>query len=159
MMKFARLFFYFAAVLLLLTAAAKFISSFGHARILLQRDPLTGFKFQDLFRVVGLIEASVALICFFSRRIWFQAGLVAWLATSLLGYRVWLAWIDYHGPCRCLGNLTDALHISPYAADMIMKTILTYLLLGSYSILFLLWRQKQIKNTVLRQSDISTPVP
>lgn len=142
-MKIARLFVYSAAIILLLTAAAKFISSAGQAKMLLQRDPLTGFQFRDLFRIVGGIEVAVALVCCFGKRIWLPAGLVAWLTTSFLGYRLGLSWTGYHRPCSCLGNLTDALRISPQTADMAMKIILAYLLIGSYASLFWFWRQKR----------------
>jgi hypothetical protein len=67
--------------------------------------------------------------------------LVAWLATSLLAYRIGLVAVGYHRPCPCLGNLTDALHIPPQIADTAMKIILAYLLIGSYATLFWLWRQ------------------
>jgi len=142
-MKTARLFIYSAGAILLLTAAAKFISSFGHGTILQARDPLVGFQFRDLFRIVGGIETAVALVCIFSRRIWFPAGLVAWLATSFVAYRLGLWWVGYHKPCACLGNLTDALHISPQKADTAMKIILVYLLVGSYAILFWCWKQNR----------------
>jgi hypothetical protein len=137
-----RLFFYSAAIVLLVTAMAKFISSFGHGIILQTRDPLTGFQFQDLFRLVGSIEFAVALVCVFSKRISLPAGFVAWLATNFLAYRIGFAAVGYHRPCSCLGNLTDALHISPQVADTSMKIILAYLLLGSYASLFWLWRQR-----------------
>jgi hypothetical protein len=140
-MKNAHRFLYSAAVVLLLTAAAKFVSSFGHGTILQTRDPLTGFQFQDLFRMVGGIEVAVALVCIFSKRTWLPAGLVAWLATGFLAYRIGLVAVGYHRPCSCMGNLTDALHIPPQTADTAMKIILAYLLIGSYASLFWLWRQ------------------
>jgi len=142
-MKIARLFICSAAMLLLLTAISKFISSMGHGPILYIHDPLTDFKFRNLFRIVGGIEIAVALVCIFSKRTWLSAGLVAWLATSFLAYRIGLAVIGYHRPCSCLGNLTDALHIPPQTADTAMKIILAYLLIGSYATLFWLWRQRK----------------
>jgi hypothetical protein len=142
-MKIARMFLYSAGVLLLITATAKFVSSFGHGRILLQLDPLTGFQFRDLFRIAGGVETAVALVCFCNKRIWLPAGLVAWLSTSFLAYRVGIVWMGWHRPCPCLGNLTDALHIPPQTADTAMKIILAYLLLGSYASLFWLWRQRK----------------
>ena len=142
-MKIARWFLYSAVAVLLLTAAAKFVSSFGHGTILQTRDPLTGFQFQDLFRIVVGIEAAVALVCIFSKRIWLPAGLVAWLATGFLAYRIGLVAVGYHRPCSCMGNLTDALHIPPQTADTAMRIILAYLLIGSYAILFWLWRQRK----------------
>ena len=38
-----------------------------------------------------------------------------------------------------MGNLTDALHLEPEVADNLMKVILAYLLLGSYSLLVWQW--------------------
>jgi hypothetical protein len=62
---------------------------------------------------------------------------------TTLVYRLGLWWMDWHRPCNCLGNLTDALHISPQAADNVMKVLLAYLLIGSYALLSWHWRQKQ----------------
>jgi hypothetical protein len=91
--------------------------------------------------MVGGIEVAVALVCIFSKRTWLPAGLVAWLATGFLAYRIGLVAVGYHRPCSCMGNLTDALHIPPQTADTAMKIILAYLLIGSYASLFWLWRQ------------------
>ena len=89
------------------------------------------------------MELIVALICFFGRRIGLQSGLVAWLATNFLLYRLSLGWIGYEKPCGCLGNLTDALHLSPQTADTAMKIVLAYLLIGSYTALFWHWQQRK----------------
>ncbi|OQA30465.1 MAG: hypothetical protein BWY57_02830 [Betaproteobacteria bacterium ADurb.Bin341] len=149
-MRIARLFLYLAGVVLLLAGAAKCLSSFGHARILLERDPIVGFEFRTLFWVVGGIEFAVALVCFLSRRIWLSAGLVAWLATSFLAYRFGLWRIGYHKPCSCLGNLTEMLHVSPPAADAAMKVVLAYLLIGSYGLLLWQWRRgKGVESSAL----------
>jgi hypothetical protein len=50
-------------------------------------------------------------------------------------------WMHWKRPCGCLGNLTDALHISPVLADDIMKVVLAYLFISSYGLLGLLIRQ------------------
>lgn len=142
-MKIARLFLYSAAAVLLVAAMAKLISSTGQGKILLQADPLTGFQFGELFRIVSGIEVAVALVCFCSKRIWLSTGLVTWLATSFFAYRIGLMLVGWHKPCNCLGNFTDALHIPPQTADTAMKIILAYLLIGSYASLFWLWRQRK----------------
>jgi hypothetical protein len=139
-MRIVRPFLYTAAVLLLATSVAKIISSFGHSRILSQQDPLTGFLFRDLFRVVSVVEIAIALTCCLRKRILLSTSLVAWLATSFGIYRLVLLWAGYSRSCPCLGNLTDMLHISPQAADTAMKIVLGYLLLGSYATLFWLWK-------------------
>jgi len=162
-MKIARLYYYTAAVVLLLTATGKFISTIGHGPILYIHDPITDFKFSNLFRIAGSIEIAVALACVSVKRIWIQAGLVAWLSTTFLMYRIGLMLVGYHKPCSCLGNLTDALHIPPQTADTAMKIILAYLLVGSYAILFWLWRQRKrsdvFVNSKLPSSNSSSPLP
>ena len=159
-MKIARWFVYSAAVVLLLTATAKFVSSTGNGKILLAADPLTGFQFSNLFRIVGGIEVAVALVCIFSKRIRLPAGLVAWLATSFLAYRIGLVLVGWHKSCSCMGNLTDTLHILPQTADTAMKIILAYLLLGSYATLFWLWRRRgkaegRMRNEVVKSAGSS----
>jgi hypothetical protein len=57
-------------------------------------------------------------------------------------YRIGLDWVGYHKPCSCLGTLTDSLHIPPQTADGAMKMILGYLIVGSFSTLFWLWRHR-----------------
>ena len=134
----AKCFFFSSGGLLLATASAKLVSSSGNSHILENQDPLLFISFRQLFLAVGTIEIMVAAVCF-SGRTRLQARLVAWLATNILIYRLGLYWIGYQ-PCHCLGNLTDALHVPPQTADLVMKIILAYLLLGSYATLFWLWR-------------------
>ena len=94
-----------------------------------------------VFRLVGLVELVIAGICLFGKGIKLRTSLLAWLASTFVAYRLDLGWIGYQKRCPCLGNLTDALHVSPQTADTAMKIILAYLLLGSYATLFWLWRQ------------------
>lgn len=137
------LFIVSSGILLFLTAIAKLISAGGSARILQEPDPILTFKYYHVFWIVGLFELAAALICIFGKKIELQAGLVALLATNFVFYRLGLIWVGYRRPCKCFGNLTDALHIPPQTADTAMKIILAYLLIGSYATLFWLWRQKR----------------
>lgn len=141
-------FIYSAAMLLLITAASKIISARGNAHILLNTDPIFLISFRHLFYVVGLLEILVAFVCLYAVKVWMRVALLAWLASGFAMYRIGLLWIGYHRPCPCLGNLTDALHISPDAADTAMKIILAYLLIGSYASLFWLGLQKRKANQV-----------
>ncbi len=134
-----RRYFQAAGVVLLFTALAKLISAGGSAHIMLLTDPILPISFRNVFWLVGVIEIVVAAVCLFGKNVMLQAGLVVWLATNFVFYRFGLIWIGYHRPCSCLGNLTDALHISPQVADTAMKIILAYLLIGSYGILFHQW--------------------
>lgn len=142
-LKTIQFFMYSTAILLLIVALAKFISSFGTARILQTPDPILAIPFRYVFWIVGGIEIVVATVCLFSKRLLLKAGLVAWLATSFLIYRFCLLCVGYQKPCSCLGNLTDALHLSPQITNLAMKIILGYLLLGNYATLFWLWKQSR----------------
>jgi hypothetical protein len=136
------IFFLCSGVFLLITGVAKLVSADGNARILQNIDPILNLRFQEIFWIVGGLECGLAFICFLNKQILLRALLIASLASSFLVYRFGLWWVDYHRPCPCLGNLTDALHISPQIANTAMKIILAYLLIGSYGTLLWLWRQK-----------------
>ena len=140
---FLRYFIVSAGLILALTGIAKVWSGLGNSKLLAVADPIIGIQFGHLMLAVGLAEIVIALVCFFSKRQTVALGLVAWLATNFVFYRLGLWWVDWHRPCSCLGNLTDALHVSPQTADTAMKIILGYLLIGSYGTLFWLWRQNR----------------
>jgi len=129
--------------ILAITGIAKIWSGFGNSKFLAVVDPIIGIKFGQLMLAVATVEIAIALVCFFGKRQTLALGLVAWMSTNFVLYRLGLWWINWHRPCSCLGNLTDALHISPQTADNIMKVILAYLLIGSYGLLFWHWRQKR----------------
>lgn len=147
-MKAIKVFVRFAAIVLLLTAIAKIASSLSDGAILQTRDPITQLKFGWLFRVVGVLEVMVALYGFFGKKTWMSVGILAWLATSFLSYRISLVAVGYHKPCSCLGSFTDSLHIPQQIADTAMKGVLAFLLIGSYTSLIWLWRQKRGEQSV-----------
>ena len=139
-----RKWFVFSSGLVLgITGVAKMWGGLGNSKFLAVIDPILGIKFRHLMLAAGLVEFAVALVCFFSNRQKLALGLVAWLSTNFVVYRLGLWWMDWKRPCSCLGNLTDALHISPQVADNIMKVGLAYLLIGSYWLLFWHWRSKR----------------
>jgi hypothetical protein len=140
-----------AAVILIITGAAKVWSAFGHTKLLFVADPIFGLKFGQLILAVGLIEILIALACIINWRSALSIGLVAWMSTCFEVYRIGLWWVGWKKPCSCLGNLMDALHIPPLIADMAMKIILVYLLFGSYTGLFWLWRRRKYISGLLIQ--------
>lgn len=121
---------------------AKMWSAFGTSKVLAVADPIFGMRFQTLMLVVGLVEVVVASMCLLSRNMRTSLLLVAWLATSFLLYRLGSWWIGWEMPCGCLGNLADAIHISPETADNFIKAVLAYLLVGSYGLLFWRWKHQ-----------------
>jgi hypothetical protein len=143
MLKLHRYFVLTAGVVFSITGIAKIISVFGTQMMLLQSDPLIGISFRHLLLLAGLVELAIACLCLFTNRLKLNTLLIAWMSTTFLVYRMGLWQMHWQRPCHCLGNLTDALHISPETADTAMKIILGYLLLGSYATLFWLWKEKR----------------
>jgi hypothetical protein len=137
-MKCVRFFIFSSALILLVTASAKLAVSAGHASILMEPDPIIGVSVKHLIVTVAIIELCIVITCL-SKSIMVPIMLIAWLSTNLLAYRIILALIGYSGPCHCLGNLTENLHIPAQTTDTVMKIILSYLLAGSYGIFFFYW--------------------
>jgi len=111
--KLNRFFFVSAGILMLITSTAKLVSGFGAMHVLEVNDPILRISFRHVFWIIGSLELFIALACFFVGQTWFQAVMVAFLATNFILYRIGLVWIGWHKPCSCMGNLTDVLHISP----------------------------------------------
>jgi hypothetical protein len=132
-----------AGAILATTALAKVWSAFGTAKSLAVADPIIGVQFRNLLLAVGVAELIIASVCLLSTNTKVTTMLIAWITTNFLAYRLGLSWMDWHRPCGCLGNLTETLHISPQAADTVMRIVLGYLLVGSYGSLFWTWRQER----------------
>lgn len=128
-----RLFIQSAGILLLVTAIAKLISSTGNAHMLNLSDPILFLSYRQVFCVIGTLELIIGVICLSNKSIGLQAGLVGCLSASFVVYRIGLIVVGYHMPsCSCLGNLTEALHISAKTANTAI---------GSYGTLLWLWWQ------------------
>jgi hypothetical protein len=133
-----------AGAVLVAQGVAKVQSSFGQAELLAVPDPILGLSFGKLVSLVGLTEIAIALLCF-SRRVdpGLKIGLVAWMATIFLVYRVGLLWIDWQPPGGRMESPAGGFHLSDLTADRIIKGMLAYLLVGSYGILFWQWWRKR----------------
>jgi len=133
-------------VIFFVTGVAKLWSSYGSSRVLLEYDPIFGTSFYRLMQVAGAVEVGLAFFCWWSCRVMtarslrMAAILVAWFSTLLMGYRLALSYVDWHHPCRCMGDFTEALHIPEDVTENMVKAMLVYLLIGSYSLL--IWQRK-----------------
>lgn len=157
----ARIFIISAAAILVLTDLAKLTTSTGNARILDRADAVFWFMTnRQLLLAVALLEIGIAA-AILSKRLDLtnKLFLIAWLGSVFLIYRGVRAWTGDHGPCGCVGNLTEALGISAGAADLGMKIMLAYLLAGSMAFLAmaLLIRGKTIHSEGLIVREQSVP--
>ena len=160
---FPRWFVLSAGAILAITGVAKAWSAFGGTKLLAVVDPILGIQFRHLMLAVGVAELAIAVVCLFSKANKLATMLVAWMATNFLVYRLGLWWMDWHRSCGCLGNLMDALHISPQMAENLVKVLLAYLLIGSYALMLYQWRKgrrealeaKYEKATVLQEPTVT----
>jgi hypothetical protein len=125
------LFVVVAGMPLLLTGAAKLASVGGEARILDQADPLLMLSNRQLMAAVGLIEMVLAGYLWFGREREWQLGMVAWLASSFLLYRLGLWWLGVNKPCGCLGNAANWWPWLARHQEALLKATLAFLLVGS----------------------------
>ncbi len=121
-----------AAVILLTTALLKLIGlaifegSIGH-------DPLCSFlTIRQTLSISVCLELSVALSILTVGPTWVRAGLLAWLATLFVTYRLGLWWVHYNGPCRCAGPLSDWMPGRTGAVRLLTKAAVGYLLAAGY---------------------------
>jgi hypothetical protein len=131
-----------SGIILVITALAKLASSCGTAHILLVKDPILRINYRYIFIILGCLELVIGVICLSVKGVYIRFGLLAWLATMFLTYRLGLVFLGYPQYCPCMGTLTDAIHMSPDAAAAVMRFVFAYLLIGSYGIGFCLWKQK-----------------
>jgi hypothetical protein len=140
--KWSRWFVVSGGTILLVASLAKIVSAFGHAEILNLPDPVFGISFRHLLFLTGILELIVSGVCLLTSRRCLSLVLLAWIVANFALYRLGLHEVEYLKPCTCMGGLFDALYIPPNTADLIMFCIFTYLFIGSYVTLLLLWRQK-----------------
>jgi hypothetical protein len=100
-------------------------------------------EYRYVFLIVGTIELTASLICFIAKTPLLQVGILAWLASCFLLYRIFLICVGYVKPCSCLGSMTTTIHISPETANNIMKIIMLYLMIGSYTAVYFLLKQSK----------------
>jgi len=147
--KWPKVFISSAGCILLLTGLAKIVSILGNAALLDEKDPIIGISFRHLMLLAGIIELAIAAICFLAITVkshWnrLSAWLVVWFGLTVSGYRLCLVMIGYVRPCKCMGNLLDAIHLPPATVDILMKTLLGYLLIGGgITLILLLNRQRK----------------
>ena len=138
-------FLFSASGILTISGAAKVLSILGKNPVLGHPDPIFGFPLSYLLLSVGLIELAAAVLCSSSVDQELTLRLLAALCLNFLGYRIGLWVIHWPGYCPCLGTMTQVIHLSHRSADLIMLSILAYLLIGSFWFLVRSWAARQIR--------------
>jgi len=75
----------------------------------------------------------VAILLIVLRNPIIKYGLLAWIGTLFLVYRLSFWVLDIKASCGCLGNTTAWIHIKPATIDVSLKVILASILVVGYS--------------------------
>jgi hypothetical protein len=128
--KSSSLFFKFIGVLLLIVSVGKFYSAINPPMSLLEAEPVFRISLRTLFIIAASTEGVVGVLCLLRAPGIATSLLILWLSCLFLSYRFALYLLGYNGPCNCMGELTERLHISSSTGDMIMRVLLLFMLLG-----------------------------
>lgn len=134
--KAVKLFVYSAGLILVVLAIAKVVMILDAGKVQTLADPIFQVPFQSLMWIASIIELSIGGWCLSRTANAQKVAAIAWAGTIFLSYRLGLWWVGYEKPCSCLGSLTTSLGITLEMSDLVAKTILAYLLIGSYSTIF-----------------------
>lgn len=126
-----RSFQYSVVGMLLLTAAIKVYSASGKAHILDFPDPLMGLPNRSAMLIVATIELIITASLISRMHGQVKHLLVAWLGCNFLLYRLALAILKPGTYCKCLGTLTDNLHLNERAVGYVLTVAALYLVIGS----------------------------
>lgn len=117
-----------AGACLILAACAKFLTAAGDSKILYELDPIFGLKNDRLLIAVGVLEAAIGIYCWRNALLRTKGILLLWIGGIFFAYRVGLWWMGYRKPCTCLGSVADHIGMSDQSADMVMKSVLAFLI-------------------------------
>lgn len=144
----SRLFIYSAGVLLLAAALGMFFSIEAGRGLINPHEPLSGIGLPIFFCIVGGLELAVALVCLFGQNALLQTSLVLWLAINLAAYQAGLWWMGISGGFKgYLGDVSGAFGISVGIADLLLKALILYFLVGGLVSFLWSWKMKSSAKT------------
>lgn len=131
-----RAFFLATQVLLVLTALGKLAGAVewvaGHGA----RDPVVRFiSAREMLIFAALLELVAVAGIWRGRSDSQKAFWPFWLALLFTGYRLELWRIGFTGYCSCLGSWSTWLHLSKDQVNIVAKSMIAFMLLGSMVII------------------------
>ena len=150
-----RLYIFSVAWILLATSLAKIYSAGGTARVLDLIDALLPITNRQTLWLVGLIEMAIVFALLLGRNEPVKLTCIAWLGCNFALYRLGVMFLTVNKPCPCLGSITEMLPLKPATIDLILQTVVLYLMFGSLFFLFA-GRWKKRATSVMGEPEVAT---
>jgi hypothetical protein len=126
--------------MLLGLALMKFVANVASANLTLPHDPVFLMPMNVCLWLLGAAELAVALLCLFATRDGYKMLAVLWLAASFCLHQVGFGGSGAHaGYGTYLTSLAEAFGMRPDGTLLLLRTVYTWLLLGSASLLVWMW--------------------
>jgi hypothetical protein len=148
--KLNRCFIDFAAALLTAMAVAFILSNLASGTLVQPHDPVFMISMRTLFWILGALGLAVAAVCIFAGNPRLKLALVLWFALNLVVYERGLQSSGTHGARGYLGTLAATFSLSTSTADMVLKALFLYLLIGSSALLVWLMFTVKMEKTFLK---------
>ena len=132
-----------------MTSVAKLYSATGSEGILDIADPIFRLSYRYLLVALGLVEIAIAGYILYGAANAVKCAVLASLSSCFIIYRVGVLVLGVPDPCPCLGTITAKLPFGPATADLLLKGMIAYLLLGS---LYYLLRRSRC--TVIKEGEL-----
>lgn len=128
-----RLFYFLVAGLLYLTALAKVLSAVAaKPELLALPDPVIENSERSVLLFASTADLAVAAVLVLSKNSLFKNYSLLWLSGCFLIYRFWWSVVSPPGHCKCLGELTDWIGVSPTTASFTLLGVSGGLFVASF---------------------------
>jgi len=147
MEKLIRAYIYSAGSLLLALATVLMLANFQRqpTDFIPVRDMVLNLQLPALFWILGGMVLLAALLCLFGRQTNLQLGIVLWLATNLIVYRIGLHYMGAKGGVQgYLGEMSDVFGLSTGTMSGLLIAAVWYLVIGSLIAMTLAWAAEKI---------------
>ncbi len=95
-------------------------------------DTLLQINYGILLPVVAAFELAVAAVLILSKSDKLKSLSLLWLSLNFIFYRLGFWWIGLPMEhCKCLGNLSDTLHLNPKMVQSLLQAVVLYFFIGS----------------------------
>jgi hypothetical protein len=131
----------------------KLYSTSGSAKILDLPEALLPMTNRHAMLLTGLLELLTSLGLIFGKQNIPKLISIAWLGSNFVLYRAASLLLVVGKPCPCLGSMTEKIPVSPLLMELVLRSVVIYLILGSF--LFLIGLRRAHRQAIPQGTRVS----